>query len=218
MAEKFVYVPPVEENLPSHELLGTQPIILLSGAMASGKETGANFLEETYGFSHITISDILKSEAVRRGIHPPFLRENLREIAQELVEDGPDLMIQQLAEQVHTLSAADNYRGTIIDGLRIPSVSSVLSREKNIAGIWVEASPEVRKERFIGRGASPEQVAEFDEADRIENEAMAPIREISHYIVTNDGSCEKFFSDLDVIVHYRFGISPLDSRPRTIYP
>ncbi len=218
MTERLIEDSFFQEDLPSHELLGTQPVILLSGAMASGKEMGSRFLEEVYGFSHITISDILKSEASRRGIVPPFLREDLREIAQELVKEGPDFMVQQLTEEVDKASSEEGYKGTIIDGLRLPQVSTVLTREKNVVGIWIEADSSLRKKRFIERGATPEQINEFDEADRIENEAMAPIRNISHYILSNDGRPEDFFKGLEAIVYYNFGLPPLASSSLTIYP
>ncbi|MDQ5901282.1 MAG: hypothetical protein QG600_860, partial [Patescibacteria group bacterium] len=74
MSELRKYHPDFE---PHHEILGKMPIVSVTGAIASGKDTAGAILQEELGFLPLSTSDILRSLVASTGMKPPFRREDL---------------------------------------------------------------------------------------------------------------------------------------------
>lgn len=220
MSEKLPHYPGID-SVQSHEIVGKVPIIHLAGSIAAGKETASEIFAKNYGFSHFTFSNILKNEAVRQGFTPPFQRETLRRISFELLNDptkGVNFYIDKAFGSLSQEQRAHRHYGSVLDGSRIESVSSAVLALPLSVGIWIDADPDVRFSRFLHRGASQAQIDELEQVDKIENEQMTPIREMSDFVITNNGSIEDLAEQIRDVMAIRFGMPPFaTARERSLY-
>jgi dephospho-CoA kinase len=116
----------------------------LTGFNASGKGEAAKILQK-YGYSYFSLSDVVRDEAVSRGLDTS--RDNLIMTGNSMRrEHGAGV----LAETIY--SRLDDY--SVIDSIRNPEEVHVLRNEGNFILLGIQADARKRFERMKQRGRS----------------------------------------------------------------
>lgn len=138
-------------------------LIGLSGTNGSGKDTVGHMLSEHHRYLFISITDLLRNEARRRGV--PIERENLREISAEWRRQlGLGVLIDKAVAEYEAVK--DKYDGVAIASLRNPGEAN---RVHELGGtvVWIDADPRVRYDRVqanaANRGRSGEDNKTFEQ-------------------------------------------------------
>jgi cytidylate kinase len=118
-------------------------VIGLSGTNGAGKDTVGQMLAHHHNYMFISVTDLLRKEAHRRGL--PVVRENLRTISAEWRRElGLGVLVDKaVAEfQVH----GKDYDGLVMASIRNPGEAD---RIHDLGGtmVWIDAAPEIRYAR-----------------------------------------------------------------------
>jgi cytidylate kinase len=138
-------------------------LIGLSGTNGSGKDTVGHMLAERHDFLFVSMTDMLRGEAGKRGL--PVEREVLRTISAEWRrESGLGVLIDKSIEFFQ--SQDRQYAGLVVASLRNPGEAD---RVHELGGqlIWVDADARIRYDRIqanaAGRGRAEEDTKTFEE-------------------------------------------------------
>ena len=178
-------------------------LIGLSGTNGSGKDSVGEILASKYNYLFISVSDLLRDEAARRG--EPIERETLRTISAEWRrEHGLGVLVDKAIEQFDEQGGFDEFAGLVIASLRNPGESE---RVHELGGkvVWTDADPKVRYDRIYSRQRTEEDIKTFEqfvEEEKAEMEhdgdaATLSMREVKRsldILVVNDGDS---FEDLE---------------------
>jgi len=178
-------------------------IIGLTGANASGKGEAADYLKSK-GFTHYSLSDILRKEAKDRKINPS--RENLIKLGNELrKENGPSILADLAAKKI---GDKNNY---IIDSIRNPFEVKALRKLNNFTLIGIDAPVEMRFKRSLERNrpGDPKTLDEFIEKENKENitnsvnQQLENCLKLADIIIINDSTIEKFHKKIEGAIKNR---------------
>ncbi len=131
----------------------------ISGTNGSGKDSLGIMLAEKYGYLFVSVTEILRSEAIRRGL--PVEREVLRTISAEWRrESGLGVLIDKSVELFN--AEPGKYAGLAIASLRNDGEGK---RVHELGGlvVWIDADPKVRYNRIHSRQRSNEDQKTFDQ-------------------------------------------------------
>ncbi len=136
-------------------------LIGLSGTNGAGKDTVAEILAKNHGFLFISMTDMLRDEAIARGLTTD--RENLRTISAEWRrEHGLGVLVDRAVELYKSKGGDNTYSGLVISSIRNPGeIDSLHTHDGKL--LWVDADVEVRYERIQSRKRSddPATLEEF---------------------------------------------------------
>lgn len=172
-------------------------VIGISGPIASGKTTGARYLEKA-GFVYGRYSEVLADILNKQGKKPT--RENLQAVG-DRVNRRPGQ--RWLSEQLVRKLPKD--RNLVIDGLRFPEDHAFLVESFGPAfiHIHVSASEKHRKARYVKDGHS---VRDFDRAIRHPVEKKLPLlSRFADLHISNDGSRRAYLSQLGSVAGVDIG-------------
>ena len=176
-------------------------LVGLGGTDASGKDTVGEMLSERFSWQIVSVSDILRSELNARGT--PLSRKNLRLLsAQWRREYGLGVLIDKAVE----LFDKKKYKGLVISSLRNYGEADEVHK---LGGkvVWVDADPQVRYERIVGRNRGAEDQVSFEEFLAEEQEQMFHYKGDKHTLsldgvkqkadifLMNDGNDIEVFKD-----------------------
>lgn len=134
-------------------------LIGISGTNGSGKDTIGEMLAERHGWLFVSVADMLRDEAKRRGV--PIEREELRKISTEWRREfGLGVLVDKAVEQFK--DSSKKYKGLVVVPMRNPGEGQ---RVKDLGGplVWVDADPKVRYERIRKRQRSSEDKKTFEQ-------------------------------------------------------
>jgi dephospho-CoA kinase len=134
-------------------------IIGISGTNGSGKDSLGEMLQQRHGWLFISVADLLREEARRRGL--PIERENLRAIGAEWRREfGLGVLVDKAIKQFN--QSKDKYKGLAVVPMRNPGEAQ---RVKELGGqlIWIDADPEIRYKRISSRLRSAEDNKTFEQ-------------------------------------------------------
>jgi cytidylate kinase len=138
-------------------------VIGLSGTNGAGKDTVGQMLADHHNFLFISVTDLLRNEARRRGL--AVERENLRAISAEWRRElGLGVLVDKAVAEFETVR--DKYAGVVMGSLRNPGEAD---RIHALGGtmVWIDAEPEVRYERVqknrAARGGRDEDNKTFEQ-------------------------------------------------------
>ncbi|MDQ5971973.1 MAG: hypothetical protein QG553_132 [Patescibacteria group bacterium] len=134
-------------------------LIGLSGTNGAGKDSVGEVLAKKHGWLFISVSDLLREEARRRGL--PIEREVLRTISAEWRrEHGLGVLVDKAVDQFN--EAKGKYRGVVAIPMRNVGEAE---RVHELGGtlVWVDADPKVRYQRIFSRKRSDEDNKTFEE-------------------------------------------------------
>lgn len=138
------------------------PLIGIAGTNASGKDTVGQLLVDEYSFNFISMTDILRTEAAKRGLKPS--REVLRTISTEWRRQSRNLGILIVkAVKAHELDTK-NYKGLALASLRNSGEADTIHSSGGLV-LWIDADPKIRYERIRSsdRGRAEEDNKTFAE-------------------------------------------------------
>lgn len=119
-------------------------IIGLGGTNGSGKDTVGQILAEKHGYLFISVTDLLRAEATRRG--QPVEREILRGIsAQWRRELGLGVLIDKAVAEYEI--AKDQHKGVVMASLRNPGEADRVHEMGGVV-VWIDADPQTRYDRI----------------------------------------------------------------------
>lgn len=173
-------------------------IIGLSGTLASGKDTVAEYLEKNEGFQHVSLSAILREIVAERGLEANL--ENLTKVGNSiLAEFGPAYLVKRAEKQV------DFSKDLVISSVRQPNEIEYLKTKKDFHMIFVDAKPEVRFERLRKRGRQGDSrtLEEFIETEKKQEDGKSGgmdlnrCRDMADYILDNNGTMDEFVRKIE---------------------
>lgn len=188
-------------------------IVGLSGMFASGKDTLANYLADTYGYQHISTGDMLREEAMRRygSIERPILHRTGTELRQE--EGAGALVKHAIALFQAELDAGKSYPGVVISGLRSLGEAKAI-KEAGGTLVFTDAPIELRYQRMQSRLRDKEthltfeefQTQEATEASTVGGDDasfnMLGIRDLAgENVVSNETDLESFLARARQVLH-----------------
>jgi dephospho-CoA kinase len=180
-------------------------IIGLSGTFASGKDTLARHLVQTYKFMHVSTGDMVR--AVAEAEYGNTERPTLVKTANELrAKRGPGVLAELALERYEELK--NDYTGVIISGVRSLGEANIIQGKGGII-VFVDAQVEVRYGRIKERHRANEELLSFE--DFVKSEAVEStvehkdpavqdipgVRELADIVVFNTNDIEAFFRDAE---------------------
>lgn len=179
-------------------------LIGLAGTNGSGKDTVGHMLAERHGYLFVSVSDLLRQEARKRG--QAVEREVLRAISAEWRRTyGLGVLVDKAIEYFNITSG--EYVGIVASPMRNTGEAQHL---KDLGGtlIWTDADPQVRYKRIFSRQRTAEDNKTFDQFVAEEQAEMIPppgsdaavlnfgaVKELADIRITNDGSDIEAFKD-----------------------
>ncbi len=183
-------------------------IIGLAGTNGSGKDTVGHILAQDHGYLFVSVTDLLRDEARRRG--QPAEREVLRAISAEWrQQSGLGVLVDRAVAQYR--AGQDRYAGVVMASLRNPGEADRVHELDGVM-VWVDADPRVRYGRIqanaASRGRAEEDQKTFEqflaeEAAEMNKPAgdddtklnMSAVKERCDVFLDNDGGLADFRSE-----------------------
>ncbi|MCS7130238.1 MAG: AAA family ATPase [Archaeoglobaceae archaeon] len=164
-------------------------IIAFVGYPLSGKSTAGEVAKEL-GIPVVTMGDVVREEALRRGLEPNS--ENLGRIASELREkEGMDAIAKRCIPRIRSLGSP-----VLVDGVRgIAEVETFKKNFEDFVLIAIECPIEIRFERAKRRKRSDDVLSLEDLRERDRREEAWGLREameVADFTIENKGDIEDF--------------------------
>lgn len=168
----------------------------LAGTNGSGKDTVGDFLADNYNFMFVSVTDMLRLEAKKRGL--PVERETLRTISAEWRrEHGLGVLVDKAIEYFENHGGDKNYHGLVMASMRNPGEADRI-HELGGTMVWIDADPRIRYDRISSRQRTKEDDKTFEQFLSEEKAEMshsgdeatlntAGVRDKSDIIIINEG-------------------------------
>jgi len=178
-------------------------IVGVLGRIGGGKGTAARYLHEKYGFHIISMGDMVRDEAVKRGIKKT--RENLQKLSTGLrLKYGQDYFCKQALSRIQK----QKIERVIIDGIR--STLEYKFWKENVPYfvlIRIDADKKIRFERLKKRGGSraPRTWTDFLDQEKGEDKlypgSFDQFLSLSDYNIENNSTGKVLQNNLDILMH-----------------
>jgi cytidylate kinase len=185
-------------------------IIGLAGTNGSGKDTVGHILADKYGYLFISITDLLRDEAIRRG--QPVEREILRTISAEWRRESGHLGVLVDKAVAEYENVKDQHPGGLaMSSLRNPGEADRI-HELGGTVIWVDADPRIRYDRVQANVASrgragedqktfeqflAEEQAEMNQSGDAATLDMSAVKALCDLTLNNEGDAKALQADLE---------------------
>ena len=169
-------------------------IIGIAGTNGSGKDSLALLRERLDGSLNISLSDILRREATRRGQEP--IRENLGAISTEWENEiGDGALVQKTLDFYQQERGGKG--GLSISSVRRESEARAIKRAGGII-IWVDADRHTRYERLRHSRGRLDDMVSFEQFCQIEDDELynkagvkgalagASVRDVADVVIDNN--------------------------------
>jgi len=163
----------------------------VTGNNGGGKDTFANYLVSNKGFVHISLSDFIREETLRRGLE--LSRNNFHNVGNDMrVAFGADVLARRALDRMN--GGKKNYTLTSI---RNPREVRALQEAGDFVLVAIDAPVELRFNRIIERNRKNErEILSLEEFKRFEEDELSSQLSSSQQI----GECikmAKFFVSND---------------------
>ena len=141
-------------------------IIGLTGSYCSGKDTVAEYIVKERGFTHYSLSDVIRDGMKKEGIETT--RENLIVFGTNLrAQHGNGVLAKKVIEQ---MAVGQNY---CITSIRHPDEVAELKKRKDFVLINVDAPQKIRFDRMQKRkrAGDPQTLEKFIELEQKESQS-----------------------------------------------
>jgi dephospho-CoA kinase len=175
-------------------------ILGITGEMASGKGTSADYLKRKKGAVIYKFSSSLRD--ITRRLYLEETRENLQKASTMVRETfGQDI----LCKVIHKDVEKDQNELIVIDGVRRQQDVQEFSKLKEFKLVYIETSLEKRFERIKKRTENIDDKDKTFEEFQIDNQREAEreikkLKDEADFVVDNNGSFEDLYRQIDEIV------------------
>jgi dephospho-CoA kinase len=152
----------------SNENVELNLIVCLTGMPGSGKSTVAKFLKE-YGFSLVTMGDVVREEAKRS--HIELTDTNLGNLMVKMRSDmGPGAIAYLIKGEIEKIKTTLKSTNFVVDGIRSLSEVEILKTVGSVRLLSIHASTKTRFEhlKIRARDDAPLTVQDFENRDQRE--------------------------------------------------
>jgi len=167
-------------------------IIGLSGSLAAGKDTVAEYLEAK-GFRHISLSVILRDLLKEKNIEINL--ENLTRVGNSILDEyGPAYLVKR-AEKI-----ADFSSDLVISSIRQPNEIEYLKKRRDFFMVFVDADIKIRFSRseIRSRQGDSKTLEEFAAIEKKEMDGKSGgmdlqyCRKAADFVLLNNGTLDEF--------------------------
>lgn len=174
-------------------------ILGVTGTIGAGKDLAARYLESK-NFQHLSTADILREEAVKKGLS--LERESLRIFSNQLKKEKSG---DYLAREAVARIVKDN---VIISAIRAAEEVDYLKNLADFYLVFIDAPIEERYERIRKRSRIGEKEIKFDDFKKKEDLEMSGLssqrldycREKADFIISNTGSTDELNKKIDSLL------------------
>jgi len=183
---------------------GKTIVIGLTGHAACGKGTAASYLVEKYGFRAFALSDILKEEAMKRGLLAGKSMEEEKLVLSKFgdkwrKETGRQYIV---GEKMMEKLKEEDLKAAVVDGFRSAEEVEMFRKafEKFVL-IKVDAPLEKRWERRLAQDPNAKR-EDFELRDRtdVKKKGLGKVLNMADETVSNEGTKEELHRQLDSII------------------
>ncbi len=177
-------------------------IIGLTGSYGAGKGAVVKYLVEQKGFRHFSAREFIKVEIEKRGLL--INRDSLIEVANDLRQKyGATYIVESLLKM-----AKEDGGNAVVESLRA-TAEAVYIKENGGFVIGVDADPQLRYKRAIGRGTETDNVtfAEWEKQQEVETNPDDPTKQDifgalaeSNEVIQNNGTLGELSEEIDRVV------------------
>lgn len=179
-------------------------VIGLVGLAGSGKTTVAKYIKEKYGYEFLTLSDIIKEEAQKRGLVSGEAVEEIKVILSKFGDqwraetEKKDIVAEKLIEKIKE----KKLKNVVADGARSPAEIELLRKSfDKFKLIYVSTDFETRFKRRLkdDPSAKKEKMQERDNMD-IEKKGLQDVIDMADLILDNNGTIKDLRHQIDVLM------------------
>jgi len=148
--------------------MGDRLILGITGTYSAGKDTLANYLVKTKGFTHHSLSDIIRDVAKERGVEQT--RDNWIKIGNDL---RSQFGVGELSKRLVKKIKANDEHKVVVTSIRNPGeIEAFREVTKDFYMLALDAPIELRYERARERGNLADDVS-FEKFKNMEEQEMA---------------------------------------------
>ena len=172
----------------------------ITGQIASGKDTVANYIIQKTNAKTFKFSQVLRD--VLKRIHQETTRDNMQKLSTSLRKDfGEDILAKILSEDIKI----SDENVMVIDGVRRYADIESLKDLEGFKLIYVETNMENRYERIVKRAENADDSTKTFEDFKKDNEKEAEsqildLKKFASIIVDNNGSFEELYKQIDSVL------------------
>jgi dCMP deaminase len=176
-------------------------IVGITSFFGAGKDTVAEYLVKKKAFEHISLSDMVREEVLRRG--QKITRERLQNVANELrIKYGSSVLTMKALKK---MLPEKNY---VITSIRTKAEVEVLKEKKTFVLIFIDAPIEVRFSRIHARRREqdPQTLEDFKRVEGKElrggegSQQLIECKKMANITLRNDFTIEALYKKLDRLV------------------
>jgi len=184
-----------------------EPIIIgIASTIAAGRSTAIQLLSSR-GFAHFSLADVLKDEAIARGLSPG--RAGLQALGSELrATRGDGYLAARLRTSPKWLSSTSTL--VVVDSFKHEAEVKEFRKQRRFTLLGITAPEQERWSRVSQRcrPGEPDTLEAFRRQDAIDRGLVGALHgqqtdrllEIADHVINNDGSIPDFLAKLDQFI------------------
>ena len=177
-------------------------IVGVTGYLAAGKDTFADYLVDNFKFEHHSLSDIIRADLRKTG--KEVTRENLTKIGSVLRENlGAGILSERVLQKI------GNKEKVVVSSIGTVGEIKELQKRKDFVLVFIDAPQKTRFDRIVARNREkdPQTFEEFKEQERKESKGggksfreFENTKKMAQVVLRNDNTFEAFYQKIEKFV------------------